>query len=217
MVLDDIPRWNSNNMTLEAFKQIDWIPFLTFIIIANFTPGPNNITSASIGVNSGVKKALIFISGVLAGVISVMTFGGYIISLLSEDYKEYISYLKYPGAIYIIYLAYSILKSRSSDIKYKKIKELTTIDGVILQLFNPKLITYSILIYTTYLLPIAYNIFYVFLSAVFLSIFTLLATISWAIFGKIISRFLKNEKQYKLINIFLSLLLIYTAIDILLS
>ncbi len=205
------------NVNLEVLRQIEWLPFMTFIIIANFTPGPNNITSASIGVNRGFKKALIFIIGVLIGVISVMTFGGYLISLLSEDYKEYISYLKYPGAIYIIYLSYSILKSRSSDIQYKKIKELNTIDGVILQLFNPKLITYSILIYTTYLLPIAYNIFYVFLSAAFLSVFTLLATMSWALFGKIISRFLKNEKQYKLINTVLSLLLIYTAIDILLS
>lgn len=43
------------------------IPLFTYIIITTFTPGPNNISSATAGVQLGLKKSLGYLFGVVAG------------------------------------------------------------------------------------------------------------------------------------------------------
>ena len=43
---------------------IDWLPFLSFTFITIFTPGPNNISSMSMGLLYGFWQALALIPGV---------------------------------------------------------------------------------------------------------------------------------------------------------
>ena len=39
----------------------DLIPLISFVVVTTFTPGPNNISSASMGVLHGYRKTLNFL------------------------------------------------------------------------------------------------------------------------------------------------------------
>ena len=41
---------------------IDTIPLISFVIVTTFTPGPNNISSAAMGVAYGYRRTLTYFS-----------------------------------------------------------------------------------------------------------------------------------------------------------
>ncbi|MDO9546143.1 MAG: hypothetical protein Q7J07_05270 [Pelolinea sp.] len=47
------------------FNEIDWLPALTFVLITALTPGPNNLSSASMGVLHGYRSRSIMSSASL--------------------------------------------------------------------------------------------------------------------------------------------------------
>ena len=48
--------------------KIETFSLISFVIITTFTPGPNNISSASMGIMYGYKKTLDFLLGIAAGI-----------------------------------------------------------------------------------------------------------------------------------------------------
>ena len=61
---------------------IDMIPLISFVIVTTFTPGPNNISSASMGVMYGYKKAFNYLVGIASGFFLVMIACAYLSSAL---------------------------------------------------------------------------------------------------------------------------------------
>ncbi len=53
------------------------IPFLSYVFVVTFTPGPNNIMSMVNASQYGYKKTLNFIFGVLTGFILIMILSSY--------------------------------------------------------------------------------------------------------------------------------------------
>ena len=187
--------------------------FLTFVIVTTFTPGPNNITSSSMGVLYGYRKSLKYISGIVTGFFGIMFLAGVISQTLYAIFPSLESYMRIIGATYILWLAYKTLKS-SYSFEEDSSPVLGFLNGVLLQALNPKAWVYGLTLYTTFLVSITNNIIFLLLSALFLACVAFCATSTWALSGAAIKRYLKNPNFQKTINIILALLLVYTAIDL---
>jgi cysteine/O-acetylserine efflux protein len=76
------------------------IPLISFVIVTTFTPGPNNISSASMGVLYGYKKTFNYLAGISAGFFVVMIACAYLSSTLLNIIPLAERYLRWLGAGY---------------------------------------------------------------------------------------------------------------------
>ena len=193
---------------------IDMIPLISFVIVTTFTPGPNNISSASMGVMYGYKTAFNFLVGIAFGFFVVMIACAYLSSALLAVIPVAERYLRWIGAVYILWLAIGTLRSSYSFSESDGLSKAFT-KGFILQLFNPKVAVYGLTLYSTFLAPISRRMDYLSLSALSFAFTAFVATSTWALFGAAIKEKLKNNSFKKIVSTSLSILLIYTAIELL--
>lgn len=193
---------------------IDLIPLISFVIVTTFTPGPNNISSASMGVIYGYRKAFNYLVGIASGFFIVMIACAYLSSALLTVIPLAERYLRWIGACYILWLAIGILRSSYFFSESDQVAKAFT-KGFMLQLFNPKVAVYGLTLYSTFFAPISSRLDYLSLSALVFAFTAFIATSTWALFGAAIKKKLKNNSFKKIVNISLSILLIYTAIELL--
>ena len=193
---------------------IDMVPLISFVMVTTFTPGPNNISSASMGAIYGYKKAFNYLVGIASGFFIVMIACAYLSSALLTVIPLAERYLRWIGACYILWLAIGTLRSSYSFSESDRVTKAFT-KGFILQLFNPKVAVYGLTLYSTFLAPISSHLDYLSLSALVFAFTAFIATSTWALFGAAIKKKLKNNSFKKIVNISLSILLIYTAIELL--
>ena len=186
-------------------------PLLSFVLISTFTPGPSNISSASMGVLHGYKNTLRYQVGLAAGVFLVMLLSGWISTTLLSLFPALEPALRYIGAAYILYLAFGILKA-SYIFTEQNVNSLRFEHGLVLQILNPKLVVYAFTLFAAFLAPITDNVALLVLAAVLLAATSFGATSVWALFGTAIKTYLHNPRLKAAVNIILSLFLVYTAI-----
>lgn len=187
------------------------IPLLSYVLISTFTPGPSNISSASVAVLYGYRNTLRYQMGLAAGVFLIMALSGWISTTLLHIFPVLEPVLRYAGAGYILYLAYGILKA-SYTFAGENTKPSGFLQGLTLQVLNPKLVVYAFTLFTAFLVPVTGNVVLVILAAFLLAAISLGATSVWAVFGTAIKTYLHNPRLKLVVNILLSLSLVYTAI-----
>lgn len=192
---------------------IEIIPLISFVIVTTFLPGPNNISSASMGIMHGYRKTINFLLGVASGFFLVMVGCAYLSSTLLAIMPASEKYLRWIGAAYIVWLAIGILRSENSFQDTNDAPKAFT-KGFVLQLFNPKVAVYGLTLFSTFLASISNQINYLAVFAMVFSLTAFTATSTWALCGAVIKNKLKNEKFRKGINLLLSLMLMYTALDL---
>lgn len=84
----------------------DLIPLASFVLVTTFTPGPNNISSASMGILHGYRATLRYLSGISTGTFLVMLLCGWISSTLLQVFPAVKGVLRIVGALYILWLAW---------------------------------------------------------------------------------------------------------------
>jgi len=192
---------------------IEFFPLISFVLISNFTPGPNNISSTSMGILYGYRRTLEFLAGITVGFFLVMMACAFLSSSLLALLPEAEKYLRWVGAIYIIQLAVSTLRTSysfsESDKTPKAFKK-----GFILQLFNPKVAIYGITLYSTFLAPVSNRIDVLLISALLFACVAFAATSTWALSGSAIKNKLQNDSFRNGVNGVLCLMLVYTALDL---
>ncbi len=189
----------------------DLFPLLSYVLISTFTPGPSNISSASIAALHGYKNTLNYQGGLAAGVFFMMLLSGWISAKLLGIFPALEPVLRYVGAGYILYLALGILKA-SYTFADQNVKPLRFVHGLMLQILNPKLIVYAFTLFSAFLAPMTNNVAVLVLVAVLLAAISFGATSVWAIFGSAIKTYLHNPRLKAVVNLLLSLSLVYTAI-----
>ena len=122
--------------------------------------------------------------------------------------------LRYAGAAYILYLAFGILKA-SYNFMEKDVRSFEFSHGVMLNILNPKLYVYTFTLFSTFLASINRSIPSLIILAVVLAAISFCATSVWALFGTGIKTYLHNPRLQMILNIVLSLLLVYAAISLL--
>jgi threonine/homoserine/homoserine lactone efflux protein len=196
----------------------EMIPAVIFIFIASITPGPNNIACASMGLVFGYKETLPFIGGILAGCFAVMFLCGSMSSIILSFLPSLSVWIRWAGCCYILWLAWLTCRASYSFGEEKgTLTRLGFTKGVILQFLNPKLMFYGITLFSAFLGSISGNMSLVFLWTGGLTIAAFFTLSLWTLFGTVIKLLITSTRLRTYINIFLSLLLVYTAVSLLLT
>jgi len=188
-----------------------WSQFVAYLLVAAYTPGPNNIISLANGSRLGWRKGLRYNIGQFFGLIVQMSACVFACRALNELLPGFAPYMRLAGAAYILYLAWKTLRSDTeveegesrSDVLY----------GFTMQFLNPK--TYLSVFATAqaHILP-----FYgerpgiLFLFCLGMAVNAVLASICWLFGGSIFRRFLRSHG--KAVNVVMALLLAYCAVTL---
>ena len=189
------------------------LPILSYILISSFTPGPSNISSASLAVLHGYKNTLRYQAGLAAGVFLLMFLSGLLSTTIVKLFPSFEPIMRFVGAIYILYLAFAILKA-SYTFTETDSKPLGFVHGFILQILNPKLFIYAFTLFSAFLATMTRSITILFLVVTFLAVVAFCAASTWALFGTAIKNHLQHPFLKMVVNILLSLSLVYTAISL---
>ena len=121
------------------------------ILVIGYTPGPANIYSLAMSLRHGRRESLRMWLGLLTGfsiaacVVSVLT------HLLGIAIGEYVSYLKYAGAAYLVVLAYKIYKRNGKMSEQDSACSFGS--GMVVQLTNAKMLLFELTQFSTFVLP----------------------------------------------------------------
>ena len=189
------------------------LPIISYILISSFTPGPSNISSASLAVLHGYKNTLRYQAGLAAGVFLLMLVSGLLSTTILEIFPSFEPIMRYAGAIYILYLAFAILKA-SYMFTEKESQPLGFFQGFLLQILNPKLLVYAFTLFSAFLATITKNVTTLLFVVTLLAVVAFSATSTWALFGTVIKTQLRQPRVQRAVNILLSLSLVYTAISL---
>ena len=190
-----------------------FIGLVTFYFVMYVTPGPNNAMVLTSGVKFGFSKTIPHMSGITIGhvgqtVIVCLGFGK-----IFQMFPEIQNTLKIICALYLLYLGYKIVGS-FSKIKEDSSRPLKFYEASLFQLVNPKAWTISTMVASGFL-PKDENLI---ISILFISITALiicpLSISVWAAFGTGIRNLVKNNKKKAIVEYFLAILLLITAIMI---
>lgn len=186
------------------------LSILPYAAVTAFTPGPNNILALSTVSNLGWKKGRITILGIGVGFLSVMVICALVCFELARILPALTGYLKYVGAVYILWLAIHVARSKPEDATQSKNGSFWT--GFLLQFLNVKIILYAITVYTGYVLPVSSSPGILLSCAIFNSVVGLSGVLTWSIAGEVFRSAI--NQYYRPFNLIMALILIWSAINL---
>jgi cysteine/O-acetylserine efflux protein len=189
------------------------IALISFVAVTTYTPGPNNISAASMGVLYGYKRTLPYMLGMVSGFFIMLSLSGLISGFLLEQIPAFEIVLRIVGALYILWLAWHTLKA-SYTFDEENQKPLGYLQGFLLQVLNVKVIVYGLTLYGTFLADKIPSFFYLVLSAALFASVGFTSVSLWTLFGAGIRKYLNRPKLRLIANIILALLMVYAAVDI---
>ena len=182
-----------------------------FWFVTAYTPGPNNVVASYSGFNFGIIKTIPHILGVTLGFTSLVLFLTIGLINVFKLFPIIQVIMKYLGTIFLIYLAYKIATSDTSD-ETKKDNPVKFIETFFFQYLNPKGVTVAIIVVSTYV-ELGENYINYATQVVFLALlFSSTSITLWTFIGKFLRKFATNEKFIKYFNYAMSCLLLLSII-----
>ena len=192
------------------------IALVSFYFVMYVTPGPNNAMVLTSGLKFGFVKTIPHMSGITIGHITQLVLVCFGLGQIFIIFPEIQNILKIVCAIYLLYLGYKIIGS-FSKIKEDDSRPLKFHEAALFQIVNPKAWTISSMAASGFL-PEDGNLIFSIFSIAFVALIVCPLSISpWAAFGSAIRNLVKNNKIKALIEYFLAILLLITAIIIVLQ
>jgi cysteine/O-acetylserine efflux protein len=188
----------------------NFYPFLAYVFVTTFTPGPNNIMSMSNAMRDGYKRTFGFLVGIFTGFLVVMLLSGLLNVVLVGLLPQVKFWLNILGAAYMVYLAIHIILSKPANDQPGAGALNSFAAGFSLQFINLKGILYGVTVFSIFIVPVYQNPLMVSLFALILALVGFLAISSWALGGNVFRHWL--SKYYRLFNWTMGALLIYTAL-----
>ena len=183
------------------------ISIALFWFVTAYTPGPNNVVASYSGFNFGITKTIPHILGVTLGFTSLVVFLTVGLINFFKLFPIIQIVIKYIGTVFLIYLAYKIASSTSSN-EIKKENPVKFIETFIFQYLNPKGVTVAIIVVSNYV-DIGENYINYATQVILLAfLFSLTSITLWTFIGKFLRKFATNEKFIKLFNYAMSMLLL---------
>ena len=183
---------------------ITLLPSLLFaILVVGYTPGPANLYSLACCLKYGRRKALKMWRGLLTGFSIAVVIMAVLTHILGEVMGEYVVYLKYFGAAYILWLAWKMW--RDSGQTDTEAKDCSFVSGMMVQLSNAKMLLFDLTAFSVYVLPYSNKLTALLIVAALLLIAGPGANLAWLYAGAYLRRFF--SKYRKQVDIVMSLLL----------
>lgn len=208
------------------------LPCLSYAVLMSFTPGPNNVSSSTLGLSVGYRKSLPYLFGIVTGFIVIMLGAGLLTEFLTKNYAAISFWIKWVGVVYMVWLAISPfldLKGRKKETAGEDASEAGTgskagamrrvlrdsyLAGILLQFVNPKGLLYGITIYVSFSPLLIGSVARTIGSAILLTIIGFASISLWCLIGSTFSRLFAKPKFKLGFNIVMSALLVYSAVTI---
>ena len=178
-----------------------------FMFVTSCSPGPNNVVASHSGFNHGIKKSVPLMLGVIFGFTTMLAIVNFGLINIFNLYPIIQKILIGTGTIFLIYLAYKISFSKSSN-KKKDLKPVNFTETFLYQFLNPKGVIVAVIAVSTYTESginfMNYSLWM--LGVAFL--FAIISIIFWTFLGKFMRKFATNEKFIKWFNYVMSTLLL---------
>ena len=182
-----------------------------FWFVTAYTPGPNNVVASYSGFNFGVKKTIPHILGVTLGFTSLVIFLSVGLINIFKLFPLIQIIIKYLGTLFLIYLAYKIAFSKTSDDTTKE-NPVKFIETFLFQYLNPKGVTVAIIVVSTYV-ELGENYLNYATQVILLAfLFSITSITLWTLIGKFLRKFATNDKFIKYFNYVMSSLLLLSII-----
>ena len=194
------------------------IAFSIFAFVTSVTPGPNNLMLLASGVNFGFRLSLPHILGISSGFfVMVLTVGLGLAEAFILFPWLYV-FLKWVGVAYLLYLAWKIATSKqlekNSTTESANSRPMTFWSAAAFQWVNPKAWVMAVGAFSTYV-PATSGVLIVAFIATLFAIINAPSVGIWALFGSTMRRFLSNEKNFRIFNYGMALLLVLSLYPIL--
>ena len=187
---------------------------ISYYFVMFVTPGPNNAMLTASGIKFGFKKTIPHLIGIPFGHTIQITLVCFGLGNLFQKYPLIQNYLKWLCFFYLLYLGWKIIGSFSEH-KKESGRPLKLYEAAFFQFMNPKAWVVALTASTAFF-PVNENFYlattFVALTAPFICFPSICL---WALFGSSIKILIKNAKIKIIIEYFLAVLLIITAIIIL--
>ena len=187
---------------------------VSYYFVMFVTPGPNNAMLTASGIKFGFKKTIPHLIGIPFGHTIQITLVCFGLGNLFQKYPLIQNYLKWLCFFYLLYLGWKIIGSFSEH-KKESGRPLKLYEAAFFQFMNPKAWVVALTASTAFF-PVNENFYlattFVALTAPFICFPSICL---WALFGSSIKILIKNAKIKKIVEYFLAVLLIFTAIIIL--
>ena len=184
-------------------------PFLVYVFVTTFTPGPNNILAMTNGLRYGYRGTLKFLAGISAGFLVIMLLSGLLNIVLVNLVPQLRFWLNIFGAAYMVYLAAHIAFSKPAADGPRQDNLNTFSAGFALQFVNLKSILYGVTVFALFITPVYHSPVIVSLFALLLAGIGFGSISSWALGGNLFRSFLSKYERW--FNLAMAALLIYTA------
>ena len=189
---------------------------ISFYFVMYVTPGPNNAMVLASGLKFGFIKTIPHMSGITIGHVLQLILVCLGLGKIFLIFPQLQNILKILCALYLLYLGYKIIGS-FSKIKEDDSRPLRFHEAGLFQIVNPKAWTISSMVASGFL-PESGNLFFsIFFIAMIALIICPISISPWAAFGSAIRNLVRNNKIKALIEYFLAILLLITAIIIVLQ
>ena len=182
-----------------------------FWFVTAYTPGPNNVVASYSGFNFGIIKTIPHILGVTLGFTSLVLFLTIGLINVFKLFPIIQEVMKYLGTIFLIYLAYKIASSTTSD-ETKKENPVKFVETFLFQYLNPKGVTVAIIVVSTYVELGENYINYATQVVLLALLFSSTSITLWTFIGKFLRKFATNQKFIKYFNYVMSSLLLLSII-----
>ena len=196
-------------MTLEIA-----LSFLLYALVSGITPGPANLCSLSVAMGSGKSIAIRQWYGLFTGYTIVSLVSVFIVYFISRAFENFIEIFSFVGAIYIAYLATSLLIQA-----FKPLEELRNNSttgsfrtGLFVQLTNVKIMVFCLTAITTYMLPHHQDFPHLFLLGLLLPLTGPICNLAWLFAGVLLQGLF--QKHHRIFYTLMGLSLLYCAIGI---
>jgi threonine/homoserine/homoserine lactone efflux protein len=171
-----------------------------------FTPGPNNAVASYSGFNFGIKKTIPLILGVGLGYTTLVIIINFALISTFKQFPIIQEIIRILGTFFLIYLAYKIAASNTSQDEIKK-NPVSFFDTFIFQFVNPKGVMAALTLISKFVsesnyLMTSIMVIIVCSTTAFLSITT------WTFLGKFLRKFATNNSFIKRFNYAMSFLIL---------
>lgn len=188
----------------------DFLLLLGISLSLGFTPGPNNAVASYSAFNFGFKKTIPLIMGVGLGYTTLVILINFVLISIFKTYPIIQEIIRILGTIFLVYLAYKIATSNTSN-NEKKTNPVTFYDTFVFQFINPK----GVMAATTLISKFVDQDNYISTSVMVIMVCSLTAFSSitaWTLLGKFLRKFATNNSFIKRFNYVMSVLILVCII-----
>ena len=189
------------------------LPLLGFAFACSITPGPNNLLLAASGIRFGFKATIPHMVGVHMGYSALLIAVGLGLGTVFESWPVLQDGLRIGGTVYILYLAWRILRGWSvpdpSEIASQSggtPRPIRFIEAALFQFINPKGVIMAVTLFAAYAMPgagIAANIAMIVGVA---AVVNVVSVTTWAGFGAAVQCLAGREPAASIIRWTLALM-----------